>query len=196
MAKEPADPELTKLDVEDEEQREERIGALLERLNDSGVRSSNTATNSNVLNINARTSYAAEPPSELLARVQAFLPSIKASNEDLAQQDPENLNIENIEEDEERYIEMNLGLGVFESRRRRSSSSASSSSDEESDSSSSESESSSDCSSSGGESPSDDSAVNPGSFRPIKPLPRRVAQRGPMKIEVLDSHPAPRNDSV
>ncbi|KAF8138772.1 hypothetical protein EV363DRAFT_1314739, partial [Boletus edulis] len=47
----------------------------------------------------------------VLERVQAFLPAIATSNEALSRQNPEDINIENIPEDEERYIEMNLGLG-------------------------------------------------------------------------------------
>ncbi|KAI5840150.1 hypothetical protein DFP73DRAFT_559003 [Morchella snyderi] len=57
------------------------------------------------------------PSSDLLSRLNAFLPAISAANRDLegeiaagtiAQRD-----IENVSEKEEAYIEMNLGLGVL-----------------------------------------------------------------------------------
>ncbi|GAO45794.1 hypothetical protein G7K_0045-t1 [Saitoella complicata NRRL Y-17804] len=56
--------------------------------------------------------------SDLLSRLNSFLPQLKAANEDLEKvEDKETLNIENIGEDEEKYIEMNLGLGVLEEKR-------------------------------------------------------------------------------
>ena len=42
----------------------------------------------------------------MLARIEAFLPAISASNEALSRQNPEDVDIENVPEDEERYIEM------------------------------------------------------------------------------------------
>ncbi|KAF8558706.1 hypothetical protein OG21DRAFT_1493574 [Imleria badia] len=135
----------TFLDAEDDERRQKRIGALLERLNTTSP-SSSVSPNS-LLNVgHERSPGPVEPPAELLARVQAFLPAISASNEALSQQNPEDVDIENVPEDEERYIEMvrpisfspprlaesrmaiwaplltkafqNLGLGVFEAKRR------------------------------------------------------------------------------
>lgn len=72
----------------------------------------------------------------VLSRVQAFLPQLKSANEELSKADPSKLNIENLEGEDERYIEMvlfrqsgltsiddaynalqNLGLGVFEEKR-------------------------------------------------------------------------------
>ncbi|KAF7723787.1 hypothetical protein EC973_001700 [Apophysomyces ossiformis] len=64
----------------------------------------------------------------ILSRVQAFLPQLQAANEELKQQDPSELDIENVEEDDSQYIEMNLGLGVFEEKTEDASSS-----DEDSD---------------------------------------------------------------
>ncbi|KAL1926785.1 hypothetical protein VTP01DRAFT_5431 [Rhizomucor pusillus] len=61
--------------------------------------------------------YKIEPPSDILSRVQAFLPQLKSANEELSKADPSKLNIENLEDEDERYIEMNLGLGVFEEKR-------------------------------------------------------------------------------
>lgn len=108
------------LEVEDEEQRERRIRTLLERLNEtSRVNASTGITPDPIMpRVSDRKAYPIEPPIELLSRVQAFLPTIHASNEALAQQNPEDLDIENIGEDEEHYIEMNLGLGVFKAKRR------------------------------------------------------------------------------
>ncbi|KAJ1886873.1 hypothetical protein LPJ66_009412 [Kickxella alabastrina] len=57
-----------------------------------------------------------EPPSGLLSRLQAFLPQIAEANKKLqadVAQDPHKLDIENVNE-EEQYIEMDLGLGVFD----------------------------------------------------------------------------------
>ena len=42
----------------------------------------------------------------VLARIKAFLPAISASNESLSQQKPEDIDMENVAEDEEQYIEM------------------------------------------------------------------------------------------
>ncbi|ORX94084.1 hypothetical protein K493DRAFT_352795 [Basidiobolus meristosporus CBS 931.73] len=58
------------------------------------------------------------PPSNLLERLQSFLPQIAEANQKLQTQleeDPSSVDIENVEE-EEGYIEMNLGLGVFEEK--------------------------------------------------------------------------------
>ncbi|KAI6130258.1 hypothetical protein EDD16DRAFT_1700773 [Pisolithus croceorrhizus] len=109
------------LEVEDEEQRERRIRTLLERLNETSRASASTGITPDPMipRISDRRAYAVEPPTELLSRVQAFLPAIHASNEALAQRNPEDLDIENVGEDEEHYIEMNLGLGVFKAKRRR-----------------------------------------------------------------------------
>ncbi|KAF9583872.1 hypothetical protein BGW38_008273 [Lunasporangiospora selenospora] len=56
--------------------------------------------------------------SDLLSRLEAFLPKMKEANEQLDQQikqDPKSVDIENIDEnDGEQYIEMDLGLGVFD----------------------------------------------------------------------------------
>ncbi|KAG1492430.1 hypothetical protein G6F47_008215 [Rhizopus delemar] len=52
--------------------------------------------------------------SDILSRVQAFLPQIQQANEQLQSEDVSKLNIENVNENEEQYIEMNLGLGVYD----------------------------------------------------------------------------------
>ncbi|KAI9477254.1 hypothetical protein BX667DRAFT_496335 [Coemansia mojavensis] len=57
--------------------------------------------------------YRVDPPSELLTRLHAFLPQIAKANKDL-DKDPGKLNIENVGDDEPQYIEMDLGLGVFD----------------------------------------------------------------------------------
>ncbi|KIK98215.1 hypothetical protein PAXRUDRAFT_134694 [Paxillus rubicundulus Ve08.2h10] len=185
------------LDVEDEDQRQKRIGSLLEKLN---VTQTASATNP-LLSLTDDKLGPITPPNELLARVQAFLPAIEASNEALTRSNPEDIDIENVAEHEGHYIEMNLGLGVFESKRPRTGSgSEDASSSEES-----ESDSNSDFdseSSSGSESGDDDNSDSPsGSLvhtkavfsRPIKPLPRRVSQRA--KIQMLSSLPAPDSDT-
>ncbi|KAG2204567.1 uncharacterized protein EV154DRAFT_313463 [Mucor mucedo] len=64
-----------------------------------------------------RKTFAVGPPSDILSRVQAFLPQLKSANEQLKAADPKSLDIENVEEDDGQYIEMNLGLGVYEEKR-------------------------------------------------------------------------------
>ncbi|KAG8218912.1 hypothetical protein J3R82DRAFT_4595 [Butyriboletus roseoflavus] len=183
------------LDVEDDDQRQNRIGTLLERLNASPS-SSPVSPNSHNPLLNIRRECLPGPlnhPFELLARIKAFLPAISASNEALSQQKPEDVDIENVAEDEEQYIEMNLGLGVLEAKPgpkpgpRPTSPSSDGESEPTSDSTSSASESDSDSSRSSSEedssaSASDDSDaesqsdssvdIMPISSRPIKPLPR------------------------
>ncbi|KAI8372548.1 hypothetical protein EDC96DRAFT_52232 [Choanephora cucurbitarum] len=61
--------------------------------------------------------------SDILSRVQAFLPQMKEANEQLKHADPSKLDIENVD-DQEQYIEMNLGLGVFEEKKDESDSSS------------------------------------------------------------------------
>ncbi|KAI8581841.1 hypothetical protein K450DRAFT_231407 [Umbelopsis ramanniana AG] len=68
--------------------------------------------------------------SDLMARLQTFLPELESANRQLDQQvsvDPKKVDIENVD-DNEQYIEMNLGLGVFEEKKP-----SASSSDEESE---------------------------------------------------------------
>ncbi|KAI6152304.1 hypothetical protein BKA82DRAFT_4109699 [Pisolithus tinctorius] len=126
----------TVLEVEDEEQRQDRIRTLLERLNETSKANAarDVASGPRIPGILDCKAYPIEPPTELLSRVQAFLPALRESNEALAQQNPEDLDIENIGKDEEQYIEMNLGLGVFEAKRRRKNASNDDSGEDDSDS--------------------------------------------------------------
>ncbi|GJJ77976.1 hypothetical protein EMPS_10335 [Entomortierella parvispora] len=59
--------------------------------------------------------------SDLLARLQDFLPKIKDANDQLdkmVKQDPKSVDIENVDEESgEQYIEMDLGLGVFDMKK-------------------------------------------------------------------------------
>ncbi|KAF9976225.1 hypothetical protein BGZ73_008932 [Actinomortierella ambigua] len=56
--------------------------------------------------------------SDLISRLEAFLPKIKEANAELEKQvqmDPAAVDIENVDEESgEQYIEMDLGLGVFD----------------------------------------------------------------------------------
>ncbi|PFH45779.1 hypothetical protein AMATHDRAFT_71096 [Amanita thiersii Skay4041] len=112
------------LDVEDEDQRHQRIRSFLEKLN---AQPSSSSANGRTSTHNAssgplkfdfgdRTTYPVSPPTELLSRVQNFLPQIAASNTSLAGQDPTSINMEHLPPNAEQYIEMNLGLGVFQTR--------------------------------------------------------------------------------
>ncbi|KAG6866589.1 hypothetical protein C0991_002077 [Blastosporella zonata] len=131
------------LEIEDEDARLKRIQSTLEKLNTTSTSSPSPANPFPLPT--ERSKPHAIPPSDLLARVQAFLPTLEASNALLEQQrqaDPASLDIENVGDDAERYIEMNLGLGLFEQRRAGDTAqdSDSSSSDSSSDSSDSDSE--------------------------------------------------------
>ncbi|KAJ1306611.1 hypothetical protein OPQ81_007609 [Rhizoctonia solani] len=56
---------------------------------------------------------------DLLNRLEAFLPAMHESTQQLQQQaqsDPSSLDIEHLDPSAQEYIEMNLGLGVYESR--------------------------------------------------------------------------------
>jgi len=164
------------LDIEDEDARESRISSILSRLDttSSPSKSSQPPTS---FHGKERQPQDIDASSDLLSRVQAFLPQLEASNKALlrrAQEDPSSVDIENVE-DEENYIEMNLGLGVFEDRSKASTASNhESDSDSESSDTSSSSGSDSDSESSGGSSIID-SEVSTSALgsRPIKPLPRR-----------------------
>ncbi|KDQ62986.1 hypothetical protein JAAARDRAFT_28979 [Jaapia argillacea MUCL 33604] len=104
------------LEVEDPETRQTRIQSLLENLNTSP--SSAPPTGPPRFDFGDRSTYQVDPPSELLNRVQSFLPQLASSNAELlarAREDPRSVDIENVRRGEG-YIQMNLGLGVFEDR--------------------------------------------------------------------------------
>ncbi|EGO25146.1 hypothetical protein SERLADRAFT_436907 [Serpula lacrymans var. lacrymans S7.9] len=174
------------LDIEDDEERERRIGNLLERLNTSPHSTTPRSEPPLSFDFGERKTFQVDPPDELLARIKDFLPRLEAENAILAQRaqaDPESVDIENVE-DSDRYIEMNLGLGVFEDRSKRPGESETQSSSSEEDgtsdtSSTSTSSSSSDEELSDSSSDEDDNA----SSRPVKPLPSRTTRRP--HIEVL-----------
>ncbi|KAI5854597.1 hypothetical protein BZA05DRAFT_370597 [Tricharina praecox] len=77
------------------------------------------------------------PPSQsdLLSRLTTFLPQLSAANatldEEIRAHGADSRNIEHVADDEERYIEMNLGLGVLEEVRDESSSDEDSEDDED-----------------------------------------------------------------
>ncbi|KAF9783542.1 hypothetical protein BJ322DRAFT_160495 [Thelephora terrestris] len=174
-----------RLEVEDEDGRQQRLGQLLTKVDQAGEKPLSAFGSSVTTPINrgaeGLTPTSVEPPAELLDRVRQFLPQLAESNASLSTRDEHDLDIENVSEDNPYYIEMNLGLGVFEygGRGTRSvdetSASSSSSSSSTSEGDSEESDSSSLDSSSENE---DDAQV---AARPKKPLPRRARQN----IEVL-----------
>jgi len=182
----------TFLEVESEEERESRIQRTLESLN-------NTSTfipkETRPFDFGTRTMFPVGP-SEILARVQAFLPQLEASNAVLAQQvqvDPSSVDIEHVQQNDTQYIEMNLGLGVFEVREGSDEAkldeemlSAPSDSDLHSDSySDSESDSDSDSSS------STDIIISTSEkyLRPIRPLPKRIST-SPKIIVMSENRPS------
>ncbi|KZT06662.1 uncharacterized protein LAESUDRAFT_653184 [Laetiporus sulphureus 93-53] len=203
------------LEIEDEEKRQDRMHELLMRLNSSSGARSTFASDLRLPRLGEDTPFEMPPPSDLLSRVQSFLPQLAASNAELlrrAQEDPNSVDIENVENDE-RYIEMNLGLGVFEQRGEpvpgqtfdaelqeshssSSSISSESSASSDSDSDSSSSSSSSSDSDSSSDSSSEDEAKSDVDMhdpvplrRPLKPLPKRQNHSRP-RIVVLDEQPS------
>ncbi|KIM40659.1 hypothetical protein M413DRAFT_446076 [Hebeloma cylindrosporum] len=178
------------LDVEDDEQRQARIQSYLEKINSSAQPTRAFDNPIPQFDFGDRTTFPVKPNSELLSRVQAFLPQMEASNTMLSQRmqdDPASVDIEHIPEGMDQYIEMNLGLGVFEDRSHTtedSEMSTSSSSDDSSDSSDkAQEEDDSDLD-------SDASSLIITSFvpaRPIKPLPKRANKPRP-EIIVLDEN--------
>ncbi|RPA95219.1 hypothetical protein L873DRAFT_1557377, partial [Choiromyces venosus 120613-1] len=66
---------------------------------------------------------AADTSSDLMSRLNAFLPAMEAANKDLQAEieagTVEKRNIEALDGEEERYIEMNLGLGVLEEKKKK-----------------------------------------------------------------------------
>ncbi|KAF8982622.1 hypothetical protein BDQ17DRAFT_1378582 [Cyathus striatus] len=106
---------VEKLEVEDDEERLTRIHNTLNKLSSSDPSSTITPPGLPKFDFGNRTTYEVSPNSELLARLQSFLPQLEASNALLETQDPQTFNIE-LPTQDERYIEMNLGLGVFESK--------------------------------------------------------------------------------
>ncbi|KAK0202410.1 hypothetical protein DFS33DRAFT_1384763 [Desarmillaria ectypa] len=213
MDDEHAQISVEKLEVEEEDARIKRIGALaslhreilsdirveavMHKLNSTASDPRPVATAAKPFHFGEKT-FAMEPPSELLSRVQAFLPEIEASNAILTQRvelDPKSVDIEHITEGMDQYIEMNLGLGVFEHRKDAQSQqqnldfqmgvSSASESDEE-DSSDTDSDSSSEIITSFLPSP-----------RLIKPLPKRglLGNKGP-RIVVLGSQEFPESSST
>jgi len=119
---------LERLEVEDEDARVTRLQSIFEKLNSTTSSSGfvgNALGMSNVqFDFGERKTWAVEPPSELISRVQAFLPQMEASNVILTQRveaDPQSIDMEHIEDDAAQYIEMNLGLGVFDMKPKRQS---------------------------------------------------------------------------
>ncbi|KZT40019.1 hypothetical protein SISSUDRAFT_1060674 [Sistotremastrum suecicum HHB10207 ss-3] len=161
-----------KLDVEDEDQRLKRLGEsrALERTNESV--STKPEPKTATFDFGDRTTYDIPPPTDLLKRVEAFLPQLEASNALLQQrveQNPHDVNIEHIDDEDGQYVEMNLGLGVFKQKRTESEGSSSEevSSSEDSDSDDSE-ESDNDM-----KDPNHSPLTKP-EARPRKPLPKRA----------------------
>ncbi|CAE6468347.1 unnamed protein product [Rhizoctonia solani] len=126
---------------------------------------------------------------DLLDRLDAFLPAMHESTQQLQQQaqsDPSSLDIEHLSPSAQEYIEMNLGLGVYESRpntHTTSDSDSDSSTDSDSDS-----DSSSDSDSDSGSS-SDDQRPDVLSvlMRAVPPVPRTQPPANRPNIVMLHS---------
>ncbi|CAE6457178.1 unnamed protein product [Rhizoctonia solani] len=122
----------------------------------------------------------------LLNRLEAFLPAMHESTQQLQQQaqsDPSSLDIEHLDPSAQEYIEMNLGLGVYESRPNP----YTSYSDSDSDSDSSDSSSGSN---------SDDQSPDVLSIlmRAVPPVPRQPPAR-PNIVMLHSSSPEPQREN-
>ncbi|KAF8920035.1 hypothetical protein CPB85DRAFT_1451641 [Mucidula mucida] len=175
------DQQREMLEVEDEEARHRRLEAYMRKLDSSRPV---VATSTTAFEFGDRKTFPIDPPADLLARVQSFLPQMEASNAILSQRaeaDPKSVDIEHLADNMEQYIEMNLGLGVFEQHGKdfemgSSSSSSSDSEDDEDSDSDTDSDSSSEIITSHSTCP-----------RIIKPLPRRTPSGKAPQIVVLGS---------
>ncbi|GJE89552.1 hypothetical protein PsYK624_056550 [Phanerochaete sordida] len=191
------------LDVEGEAEREQRMRDIFQQLDSKAGAKSQPGPRSLQLDFGDRSTFMVEPPSELLSRVQAFLPQFAASTDEIArraQEDPDSVDIEKLMGEEDKYIQMNLGLGVFEEQGGAQSSSSTGDSDTEmhasetsATSSDSDSTSHSDSSDSSDGYDSDSSVdiisstmASLAQYRPIKPLPRRRSTR-PQIVELQDA---------
>ncbi|CAO3695158.1 unnamed protein product [Umbelopsis ramanniana] len=109
--------------------RSEAIAKLLSDTTESLKESSTDDAPPTIPPPELRKTFKMPVKSDLMARLQTFLPELESANRQLDQVvsvDPKKVDIENVD-DSEQYIEMNLGLGVFEEKK------PSTSSDEESD---------------------------------------------------------------
>ncbi|KAH6910937.1 hypothetical protein BKA70DRAFT_1268951 [Coprinopsis sp. MPI-PUGE-AT-0042] len=153
-----------KLDIEEDEERQRRLQSLFERINIPGSSAAPTQqAGMPKFDFGDRNTFEVKPNTELLSRLQAFLPEMQASNEALlkrAAEDPDSIDIENITEGSEKVIEMDLGLGVFEERKGDKRSSSDTDEDSSMSDSSSSASSSSSSSSSSSRSSSDDSIMD------------------------------------
>ncbi|KAF7981352.1 hypothetical protein HWV62_33807 [Athelia sp. TMB] len=178
------------LEIEDNDERLARLQGVFEKMNASAGYKPDANTFPGIGARKTDEMPDGEMTSQLLARVKSFLPQIESSNAALASADPAAIDIENVTEEQEGYIEMNLGLGVFEDRKGQPSS-------QSSDSSSLDSSSESDSDESDSDSESDIiTSSTEGISRIFKPLPRRAQTSGgvPMIVEVSSSTGPKRSD--
>lgn len=191
------------LDCEDEEDRIRRISRLLSTIDStSNTHQTPRPLEQLMLPSSASSAMDTTQTSELISRVQAFLPQIMAANEELfrrARETHSSVDIEHFDGTEGAYIEMNLGLGLFEQRtgptaEENASSSGDSSTTTSDTDSSSDPDEDEDTHSSGSD---DEEAETPDLIalvtgtRPMRPLPTKrrrkpITQKGP-SIVVLSS---------
>ncbi|KAJ6532016.1 hypothetical protein B0H19DRAFT_1081924 [Mycena capillaripes] len=167
-------------DVEAEDERFQRIHQTLQ-WNQRTLPSLITIAERVLENLNTVKSVAGLDKEDILddlERVRAFLPQIQAANAESLEKasiDPGSVDMKNVEADE-KFIQMSLGLGVFEDRTRKEGSdslSGESSYEDDSEEDSDETSTSSGISESTGDESDDD---QPLPFWPIKALPRRAGR--------------------
>ncbi|CUA70702.1 hypothetical protein RSOLAG22IIIB_04298 [Rhizoctonia solani] len=128
---------------------------------------------------------------DLLTRLEAFLPAMHESTQQLQQRvqsDPSSLDIEHLDPSAQEYIEMNLGLGVYESRPNPHESESDSSSGSDSDS----------TSDSDSDSSSDDQRPDVLSIlmRAVPPVPRtQLPANRPNIVMLQSSSPQPHREN-
>ncbi|TCD64060.1 hypothetical protein EIP91_004568 [Steccherinum ochraceum] len=99
-----------RLDIEDDDDRLTRMHNVFMQLDSKATSQGLHPLQPRSFDLGDRSTFAFEPSTDLLSRVQAFLPEIAASNAQLelrARENPKSVDIENIR-DGESYIQMTL----------------------------------------------------------------------------------------
>ncbi|OWZ81379.1 hypothetical protein C365_00353 [Cryptococcus neoformans Bt85] len=106
-------PKRERLDVESPQDREARLGQLLQSISSNPNQSQESTPIKSLNPLPSRPHVV--PESDVLSRVRAFLPQFQASNDALFAQARENPDSVDIEKGQSgQYISMDLGLGVFD----------------------------------------------------------------------------------
>jgi len=204
---------VQRLEIEDEDERLSRMHNVFMQLDSKVASQAAFSQQHRSFDFGDRSTFVVDSPTDLLSRVQAFLPEIAASNVQLelqARENPQSIDIENVR-DGEAYVQMKLGLGVFETGTAKAGNDADMHDTQTSSSSSGSRSGSNDSSSSdidtemsnGSDSDTDSdtssidiiSAFTSAIPRPIRPLPRRNATRPGIVVLGGGSSPSSSQDA-